>query len=369
MAKPTTSETGRNIGRPDVNRSSYTIGIDLGDKFSHYCVLNPEAEVIEAGRVKTTREALSARFATMPPMRVAMETGTHSAWISQLLESFGHDVIVAHARDLPSLGKRQKTNDPADAEKLARYARFDPTLLHPIQHRSREAQVDLIVIRARAQLVNARTLLINTARGLVKSLGHRLPECRADGFAERYQQQLPAELFTALVPLVQQIGAMTEQIKTYDQKIRHLADQHYPETQGLRTVPGVGALTALTFILTLGDKARFAKSRDVGCYVGMRPRQSQSGERDPQLGITKAGDTYLRKLWVQSAHYMLGPFGPDSAVRRWGLGLAAHGGQNAKKRALVAVARKLAVLLHTLWVRGATYTPFPHGPAPAGASH
>jgi transposase len=369
MAKHTQSEPGRNMGRPTVNPSSYTIGIDLGDKFSHYCVLNPEADVIEAGRVKTTREALSARFATMPPMRVAMETGTHSAWISQLLASFGHEVIVAHARDLPNAGKGQKKNDPADAEKLARYARFDPSLLHPIQHRSREAQIDLIVIRVRAQLVNARTLLINTARGLVKSLGSRLPECSADGFAERCQQQLPAELFEVLLPLVHQIGTMTEQIKTYDAKIRHLADQHYPETRGLRTVPGVGALTALTFVLTLGDKARFVKSRDVGCYVGMRPRQSQSGEHDPQLGITKAGNGYLRTLLVQSAHYMLGPFGPDSAVRRWGLRLAAHGGQNAKKRALVAVARKLAVLLHTLWVRGATYTPFPHGATLAEVCH
>jgi transposase len=369
MAKHTQSETGRNVGRPKVNPNSYTIGIDLGDTFSHYCVLNPEAEVIEAGRVKTTREALSARFATMPPMRVALETGTHSAWVSQLLASFGHEVIVAHARDLLNLGKGHKKNDPADAEKLARYARFDPTLLHPIQHRSREAQLDLIVIRVRAQLVNARTLLINTARGLVKSFGYRLPECSADGFAERCQQQLPAELCAALLPLVQQISAMTAQIKTYDAQIRHLADQRYPDTKGLRTVPGVGALTALTFVLTLGDKARFAKSRDVGCYVGMRPRQSQSGERDPQLGITKAGDTYVRKLLVQSAHYMLGPFGSDSALRRWGLGIAAHGGQNAKKRALVAVARKLAVLLHTLWVRGTTYIPFPHEPVVAGASH
>jgi transposase len=369
MKKPTTSEAGQKTGRPIVNLSSHTIGIDLGDKFSHYCVLNPEAEVIESGRLQTTREAFTARFATMPPVRIAMETGTHSAWVSQLLASFGHDVIVAHARDIPNLGKGHKKNDPVDAEKLARYARFDPVLLHPIQHRSREAHMDLVVIRVRAQLVNARTLLINTARGIVKSLGYRLPECSADGFAERCQQQLPAELFTVLLPLVQQIGAMTDQIKTYDDQIQRLADQRYPDTKVLRTVPGVGALTALTFVLTLGDKARFAKSRDVGCYVGMRPRQAQSGERDPQLGITKAGNSYLRKLLVQSAHYMLGHFGPDSALRRWGLGLAAHGGQNAKKRALVAVARKLAVLLHTLWVRGATYTPLPSAPELARTSH
>ena len=240
-------------------------------------------------------------------------------------------MIVAHARDVPNLGKGRKKNDPGDAEKLARYARFDPTLLHPIQHRSHEAQLDLIVIRVRAQLVNARTLLINTARGIVKSLGSRLPECSADGFAKRCQQQLPAELFSVLLPLVQQIGTMTDQIKAYDDQIQHLADQRYLDTKGLRTVPGVGALTALTFVLTLGDKARFAKNgRDVGCYVGMRPRQSQSGEHDPQLGITKAGNSYLRKLLVQSAHYILGPFGPDSAVRRWGLGLAAHGGQKRR---------------------------------------
>jgi transposase len=250
MKESIKSEVGQSTGRPKVNLSSHTIGIDLGDKFSHYCVLNPEAEVIETGRLQTTREAFTARFATMPPVRVAMETGTHSAWVSQWLASFGHDVIVAHARDIPTVGKGHQKNDPVDAEKLARYARFDPVLLHPIQHRSREAHMDLIVIRVRAQLVNARTLLINTARGLVKSLGSRLPACRADGCAERCEQQLPSELFAVLLPLVRPIGPMTDQIKTYDDQIQHLADQRSPDTKVLRTVPGVGAFTALTFVLT-----------------------------------------------------------------------------------------------------------------------
>jgi transposase len=188
MAKPTPCETRRDMGRPTVNPSSYTIGIDVGDQFSHYGVLNPEADVLEAGRVKTRRETLGTRLATMPPMRVARATGTHSAWISQLLASVGHEVIVAHTRDIPNLGQGHTTHDPADAETLARDARVAPNLWHPMQHRRREAHMELIVIRVRAPLVKARTLCMNTAHGLVNSLGSRRPECRADGCAERCQQ-------------------------------------------------------------------------------------------------------------------------------------------------------------------------------------
>ena len=150
---------------------------------------------------------------------------------------------------------------------------------------------------------------------------------------------------------------MTDKIQTLDQQIEQIARTEYPETDLLRQVSGVGPLIALTFVLTVEDRERFQKSRDVGCYVGLRPRQSNSGENEPQLRITKEGDAYLRKLLVQGAHQIMGRRGPDTDLKRWGLKLSARGGKNAKKRALVAVARKLAILLHRLWVTGEVYEP------------
>jgi len=137
-----------------------------------------------------------------------------------------------------------------------------------------------------------------------------------------------------------------------------MADEAFPETQALTHVFGVGTLTAVTFVLTVGDKNRFSNSRDVGSCLGLRPRRDQSGSHDSQLGITKAGNKYLRNLLVECANHILGPFGRDSALRRWGLHLMARGGKNARKKALVAVARKLAILLHKLWVTREPYSPF-----------
>jgi transposase len=192
----------------------------------------------------------------------------------------------------------------------------------------------------------------------VKPCGHRLPICSTESFAGRCRTDLAANLLDIAEPLLKQIELASEQIILCDRRIEELANKAYSETKALRKIPGVGALTALTFVLTLADKGRFSQSRDVGCYLGFRPRRNQSGDSDPQLGITKAGDQYLRKLLVQSAHYVLGHYGPDSALRRWGLQICGRGGKNAKKRAIIAVARKLSVLLHRLWVTQAEYIPF-----------
>lgn len=335
-----------------------TIGIDLGDRWGHYCIVDRKGVVVEEGRVKMTRKEVAVHFQRLPAARIAMEAGTHSGWVSRLLEGFGHEVLVANVCDMPSISHSNKKSDVVDAEKLARYARVDPRLLSPIHHRTEEAQHDLVLIRVRERFIAARTMLINAARGIVKTLGYRLPTCGADFFAKRCRIHLPTTVAEILTPLLNQVASLTVQIKQYDVLIEQLADTKYPETRVLQGVGGVGALTALSYVLTLGDPTRFAKSRDVGCYLGLRPRRSQSGEHDPQLGITKAGNRYLRKTLVQCAQHILGPLGQDSALRRWGQKLAARGGKNAKKRAIVAMARKLAVLLHRLWVTQKPYDPF-----------
>lgn len=341
------------------------IGMDLGDKSSRYCVLKADGEVLSEGRVATSKKAMVEKFSKMRGSRVAMEVGTHSPWLSRLLSGLGMEVIVANARQVQLISASSRKNDRVDAQTLARLARVDPKLLRPIRHRSEAAQRDLMKIRMRAALVEARTSLINTARGLTKAMGERLPKCDADAMGVEQLKEMPAEWNTCLEPLMKPIEKLTEQIQELDGELEQIARSRYPETELLRQVSGVGTLIALTFVLTVEDRERFQKSRDVGCYVGLRPRQSDSGERQPQLRISKEGDPYLRKLLVQGAHCILGRRGPDTDLKRWGLKLAERGGKNAKKRALVGVARKLAVLLHSLWVTGEVYEPLRHSQAPA----
>jgi transposase len=307
-------------------------------------------------------------FGAMPHCRMAIEVGAHSPWVSRTLKRLGHEVIVANARQVKLISQSSRKNDKLDAQMLARLARVDPALLRPIRHRSEEAQKDLMTIRIRAALVESRTGLVNAARGLAKSTGERLAACDADQMEVEKLEQLPADLRETLKLLVEEVESLTEKIKECDRKIEQIARDRYPETKLLRQVSGVGPLIALTYILTIEDKQRFPKSRDVGCYVGLRPKQSESGERQPELRITKEGDVYLRKLLVQGAHCIMAKRAPDTDLKRWGTKLAGRGGKNARKRAIVAVARKLAILLHRLWATGEVYEPLRNSQARAKAA-
>jgi transposase len=296
-------------------------------------------------------------FGAMPRSRIALETGMHSPWISRLLTELGHEVIVAHARNVRLIGESRKKDDRMDAQTLARLARIDPQLLSPVKHRSAKAQADLTVIRARAGLVRARTALVNTARGLAKSYGERLRGCNVRNMNLEKAERLSPELQRALEPLLAALESLSERIREYNERIETLAQQSYPQTALLKQIKGVGTLIAVTYMLTLEDPHRFGKSRDVGCYLGLQPGRRNSGQSQPQMHISKEGDPYLRTLLVQGAQHILGPFGVDCDLRRWGLKLAERGGKSGKKRAIIATARKLAVLLHHLWVSGEAYEP------------
>jgi transposase len=300
---------------------------------------------------------MAERFGSRARCRIALEVGTHSPWVSRLLSSLGHEVIVANPRQLQLITASSRKDDKVDAKTLARLARIDPELLRPIRHRGEKAQLDLMQIRVRAALVETRTGLVNALRGLAKSMGDRVPSCDPDTLDQARLEELSEPLREVLKPLVKQVESLTEQIQQCDQKLEQIARTQYPETELLRQVYGVGILIALTFVLTVEDPERFTKSRDVGCYVGLRPKRSQSGQRDPQLRITKEGDVYLRTMLVQGAHRILSRQGPQTDLKCWGLKLAERGGKNAKKRAIVAVARKLGILLHRLWVTGEVYEP------------
>ncbi|HET9146361.1 MAG TPA: IS110 family transposase [Sphingomicrobium sp.] len=333
-----------------------TVGIDLGDRFSHFCALADDGSVVAEGRVATTPGAVELLF-KISRKRIAMEAGTHSPWMSRLLTRLGHEVIVANSRKLRLIYENQHKSDRVDAEYLARVARLDPKLLGAIEHRSEVGQCHLSLIRARDTLVRSRARLIQHVRSAIKSLGERIPSGTAEAFHKRASSSIPEGLREALLPLVAVIEQLTARIKEYDRKVEQLAEDRYPDTAALTQVCGVGSLTALAYILTLEDEQRYRRSRSVGAWLGLVPGQHDSGESQPQRRITKEGDAYLRRLLVGCAQYILGPFAADSDLRRHGLLIAARGGSNAKKRAVVAVARKLAVLLHHLWRTREVYEP------------
>lgn len=334
-----------------------TIGMDMGDRKHTICILSCQGKVLSRNTVSNTASALRACFKNQPPALFAIEAGTHSAWVSHVLEEMGHEVLVGNPRKLRAIWESDRKDDIRDAEMLARIARFDPELMHPIHHRSRECHLDLLNLKARDMLVKTRKMQVSHVRGVVKSMGERISKCGADYFARRARTELSTELLEILEPVLASIEEMDGRIAQYDKKIRKLCMEAYPETKSLMSVSGVGPITSLAYVLTLEDPKRFKKSRDVGSFLGMVPRRDQSGDVDKQLPISKAGDVALRRLLVGCAQYILGAFGPECELRTFGMKLAERGGKNAKKRAVVAVARKLAVMLHRLWSDSADYDP------------
>lgn len=334
-----------------------TVGLDLGDRWGAYCALDQAGVVVERGRVRMQPAELATAFPAGTPARIVIEVGTHSPWVSRLLQAEGHEVVVANARRVRLVAESNRKDDRTDAEHLARLGRLDPGLLAPIRHRGEQAQRDIAVLRARDCLVRSRTALVNHVRGAVKAFGGRLPTCSTESFPRKVEAHIPEPLRPALEPLLTTISDLTQRIRAIERAVVTTCERDYPETRLLRQVPGVGPITALAFVLVVEDPARFAKSREIGPYLGLVPRRRQSGRSAPELRITKAGDRQLRRLLVGCAHYILGPFGPDCDLRRWGLSRAPAGQRTARKRTIVAVARRLAVMLHHLWVNGEVYDP------------
>lgn len=336
---------------------SVTIGLDLGDRQSAVCIVDAAGSVVEERSVATTPAGLQRLFGTRAPARIVLEVGTHSPWVSRQLTAYGHDVYVANPSAMYGARRRTKRNDRMDAAYLARLGRVDVQLLHAIRHRGEQTQAHLAQLRARDQLVKTRTQLINHVRGSVKSVGLRLPTTSAEAFAKRAAAHLPLALMDALTPLLTMITTLTAQIRAFDTQLEQLAQAAYPETQRLRQIAGVGPLTALAYVLLVEDPTRFATSRQAAAYFGLVPKLDESSQSTPQLRITKRGDPLGRRYLVNAAQYILGPFGPPCDLRRFGEALMVRGGPNAKKRAVIAVARKLAVLLHALWRTATPYHP------------
>lgn len=336
------------------------VGLDLGDRKHEVCVLARGGGEVWKGEVDNTREAMGALSREHRGALVVMEVGMNSPWVSRYFQGLGHRVVVANPRKVRAIYQNERKSDRKDAEMLARLARSDEELLHPVEHRPEEVQRDLLRVKLRDNLVRQRVDIISSVRFTLKSLGVRVGSPNTECFARHARKALAGEhavLLAAVEPSLRVVDALTAAVRELDFEIGRLAREGYPETGLLTQIAGVGPITSLAFVLTVGDPSRFGRSRDVAAYFGLVPRRDQSGDTDKQMRISKAGDAYMRRLLVGAAQYILGPFGPDCSLRRCGLKLAARGGQSAKKKAAVAVARKLAVLMLSLLKNGALYEP------------
>jgi len=345
------------------------IGLDLGDKKHQICVTdNKNGDLIEEFPMPNTREHLEKLAIKYPGALIALEVGTHSTWVSRFLTAKGATVIVADARKLRAIYTNDRKSDLLDARMLAKLARIDPSLLHPVKHRSEQCQKDMLAIKMRDTLVRQRANIVLSIRGTLKSLGLRLPGASTPSFAKaaRGALQEHLDILVAVGPSLRVVDELGASIRELDKKIRGTAEERYPVAGRLQRIGGVGPITSLSFALIVDDHRRFRNPREVGAFLGLVPRRDQSGDTDKQLPISKAGNGYLRRLLVQSAQYIMGPFGEDCDLRRYGLRLAARGGKAARKKAVIAVARKLAVLMLVMWQRGNDYEPLKNHPDEAG---
>lgn len=335
-----------------------TVGVDLADRASAICVVGADGRVVSRETIPTCREAFRDRFSRGVYDRVVIEACTIASWVGWELEKLGQRVVVAHPLAVALIHKAQRKSDRSDSEKLARLARVDEDLVHPTHLRSRERAEALAEVRARASLVQARTRLVNTVRSIAKLFGKQLRRCTPAGLPAVVRELAETEptLHATLTPSAAAIAALTAQIGAADRRLERRCKQ-FPETERMLKIHGVGALTALTFAMVIDDPQRFPKARDVGSYLGLVPKRSQTGETDPALRISKAGHHYLRGLLVQCAKKVLRDSAPASDLKRWGSQIASRGGKRAKHVAAVAVARRLAVTMLTLWKSESDYVP------------
>jgi len=247
------------------------IGVDLGDEYAQYVALDGNGELIGRGHVRTRAVAFQTFFGAIPPKSIAIETGTHSPWVARMLSKIGHEVTVANSRRLRLIYESRNKNDAVDAEYLARLVRVDPKLLHPVEHRSETAQQHVAVFHARDALVRTRSRLITYVRGVIKSIGLRVPKCSAEVFVKRATPVVPAMLQPALDSILALVDDLNVRIKNFDRQIDKLATIEYQDAAVLMQITGVGALTAVAYMVTIGDRNRFVRSRAVGPWLGLTP--------------------------------------------------------------------------------------------------
>ena len=334
-----------------------TIGLDLGARVTQVAVYDTSGNRVEERKVSTAKESLEQLFDRFPGARVVMEASTPTRWINNLARKRGHEVIIANPRKIPVITASIRKSDRNDARLLGEIGQFKPELLSPVELRDDVHQPVRTRLFAREQLVKTRSSLCTFVRSQVKSVGQKLPTGTTRSFALKMRPLLPDEIASVLDPILRTIQHLSDEIDSLDAIVKASSERDFPMTAVLQQVHGVGPLVSLAYVATVGAPERFKDFRSLGPYLGLVPRLDQSGQSNPALSITKHGDTYMRSLLVSAATRILGPFGADSDLRRFGLRIIEQGGQRARAKARIAVARKLAVLLHRLLLTGEVYEP------------
>lgn len=337
-----------------VNIPAQVIGLDLSDEKADFCMVDGRKRVLRRGSIELVRPALEEFFRAIEPCRVVLETCGQSAWVAKVIRSCGHEAFVVDPRRLELLTKSSKKTDRNDARLLAEMGRLDVEMLHPVHEKSDGTLAIRVELNARAQLVRTRTRLINLVRGALKLFGEQPPKCSSDVFHQRVH--LPEILEPALGPILAVLAGLQAELEKYDKHVVECC-KRFPQTELFRGIHGVGPIVALSFVAAIEKVERFKSSRAVGAYFGLTPKKDQSGKSDPSLRISKEGDGTVRSLLVSAATHALRKSAPDSDLKRFGRRIAQSGTPRDKGRARIAVARKLATLMHRIWVTGEIYQP------------
>ena len=347
-----------------VKRNQSALGIDLSDKAANFCSMTADQGVVGEGKVSLTVEGLAGVWRQHGPVEVVvMEAGTPATWVQELFKGLGAKVIVADPRKLLAVTASVRKSDERDARMLARLGLADEELLAPTYVRAPEHRRAMMLLKVRDQQVRMRTATVLEIRSMVKLAGSRMPSCDAEALHE-LQDAVPAELAEVLAPLFDTLRTLADSIAKLDKLVKAEGEK-FPVVARLAKIDGVGPITALAFVAVVGDPNRFSRTRDIGAYFGLVPRRDQSGQADPSRRISKAGCGFLRRLLTQCAQAVCRPRGKDTANRRWAHRRIELHGKAGKRKTIVAVARKLAVLMLSLWKSGETWVPFRNvSPAP-----
>lgn len=335
-----------------------TVGIDLGNKKHVITAIDAKGNVLQKATIENKVQEIKEFFSQFKEScLVVIEAGTPSILVGNLLKNMGHKVKVANPVKIKAIwGSTVKTDD-RDSEMLARLANADMKLLSEVHLKEMKTQIHSSVLKARDKLVKSRASLVNFARSQFKITGLEVPKCTPENFTKKVKDFIPKDLKLPLQSILRTISFLTEEIKRYDKKISKLCKK-YKQTEILQQVDGVGPLTSLALCLAIGDETRFKKNRAIGAYFGLTPKCDQSGDSNKELKISKAGNRYIRSLLVNCAQHILGIFGKDSNLKRFGERIMNRGkGKKFKKKAVVAVSRKLSVLLLRLYKTGEEYIP------------
>lgn len=347
---------------------STTIGLDLGNTFNKAVGLDAGGNVVLREDLRNDAATMKAFFEAHRGATVAMETGTHCRWIAALAAECGCHPVVGNARKLRLISESSRKNDWADAQKLARLCRSDRSLLHPVElHDDRHHRLYQL-LRQRDALVSMRTALVNQLRGFAKAGGTMLPRCDARSFLS-LRDSMPPEFLRDFKPLLKTLEDLAKRIAAAEAILAEFVRRHFRKTDELlQTVPGVGPVASAAFIALVPDPGRFKSAREAGPYFGLVPKQDQSGDGDRPCRITHEGSSFMRKTLVNAANALLRKSARDTALKRFGERLGRRGqGKVVRRKAKVALARKLAVTMLAMARSGEDYRDAP-APEPAEAT-